>query len=172
MRRQLLDALDAVPRAGFLCYLVGPGESADALPRRAVGPPESDADDLLREVRDRLRAGPGVNAFVADDLGFDAAPRSVQLARASNAVAVIAPDLGVPARTASVLDDAAESDRLDRVALVHEAVPGSTTTASLADGRSVTAHSYGDSDELVFRLRAFVLGVMHREARGDLPTPA
>ncbi len=178
MRCELLDALDAVPRARFLCCLVGPAPSPDAARRPPVAGSESksDARDLLGEVRDRLRAGPGVNAFVADDLALDVAPdpatRSVRLARASNAVAVVAPGRGVGVRAASVLEDACASDRLERVALVHEAEPGSATTAPLADGRSVTVHSYGDVDDLLFRLRTFVLRVMHREVRGDLPTPA
>lgn len=175
MRRQLLDALDAVPRARFFCYLVGPAGPPGGSPRLPRFGRNRDARDLLREVRDRLRSGPGVNAFLAEDLALDGAAdrraRSVRLARASNAVAVVLPDLGVGDRAAAVLD-ACAADRADRVALVHEAVPGSTGTASLADRRSVAVHSYDDVDDLAFRLRTFVLGVMHREARGDLPTPA
>lgn len=191
MRREIRAELGQVPHARFLVYLMGPYESFDG----DDGRPSRRQDhghgrdragfDLLLDVRDRLRTEPGVNAFLAVDADIDlddvdAASQSVRFARASNAVAFVAPEagrnLGVGVEAGSVLEDVLASERTaersERVVFVHEDGLTSAMVASLARRWNVTVYSYGDVSELVFRLRAFVLHVMHREASGDLPTLA
>jgi hypothetical protein len=209
MRDRLLSELGEVPRHRFLVYLMGPyktfsldeivadtdvdSESLSVDFGSLTGDPDTDANaeqtvlDRLLHARDQLRIDPGVNAFLALDAGIDleemdAATQSIAFARASNAVAFIAPkvgkNLGVGIETGSVLEDIFREQeqgdetsphRTERIVFVHEAGVRSAMIASISRRWEATIYSYETEEELVRRLREFVANVIRKELTGDLP---
>lgn len=134
---------------------------------------------MLERVRDQLRTEAGLNAFLAIDVDvdlaeMDAASQSIAFARASNVVALVAPqvgkNLGVGIETGAVLE-ALDGTEQERVVFVHEEGVRSAMIAALSRRWEATVYSYADEDELVKRLRQFAVDVMHREQAGDLPPP-
>lgn len=145
----IIDRLGRVTYDRFLFYLMGPYKSfnlnyiiseedrteidIDALPgplRRLF----QNKDDinaskgLLRRVQGELRTDPGVNAFLAIDVGVDteevdAVTQSIEYARCSNATAFVVPFLGhnfgVGEEAWSILENLAETHG-DRLVFVHE----------------------------------------------------
>jgi hypothetical protein len=212
MRDRLLSELGEVPRYRFLVYLMGPyktfsldeivadtdvdSESLSVDFGSLTGDPDADVSaeqtvlDRLLHARDQLRIDPGVNAFLALDAGIDldemdAATQSIEFARASNAVAFIAPkvgkNLGVGIETGSVLedifreqerqerDDVTSPHRAERIVFVHEAGVRSAMIGSISRRWDATIYSYETEEDLVRRLREFVANVIRRELTGDLP---
>ena len=209
MRDRLLSELGEVPRHRFLVYLMGPyktfnldemvadtdidSESLSVDFGSLTGNPDADVSaeqtvlDRLLHARDQLRIDPGVNAFLALDAGIDldemdAATQSIEFARASNAVAFIAPkvgkNLGVGIETGSVLEDifreqeqggVTSSHRAERIVFVHEAGVRSAMIGSISRRWDATIYSYETEEDLVRRLREFVANVIRRELTGDLP---
>lgn len=212
MRDRLLSELGEVPRHRFLVYLMGPyktfsldemvadtntdSESLSVDFGSLTGDPDADVSaeqtvlDRLLHVRDQLRIDPGVNAFLALDADIDldemdAATQSIEFARASNAVAFIAPkvgkNLGVGIETGSVLEDIfreqeqeqdseAAHKRSERVVFVHEAGVRSAMIESISRRWEATIYSYETDEELVRRLREFVANVIRKELTGELPS--
>lgn len=212
MRERLRDALGHLAHPRFLVYLMGPYKSFDLqsvlenadvdeaqLDPNAV--PESvdfgtlvgsDADleddeavlDLLLHVRDSLRTGPGVNAFLATDIDIplsemDAASQSVAFAKASNVVVYIVPkvgdNLGVGIEVGSVLealyqeDSALETEHRERVLFVHESGVRSAMIASIRDRWDARVYSWETREELVEQVQLFVRDIARRELQGELP---
>lgn len=198
MRDHLLETLDAVDYAEFLVYLMGPYKAFtvdDLLEGRSGGDAatstvesvgladwdpasgeytEDEAYNLLVDVRDALRDD-GLNAFLAVDADVDieevdAATQSIQFARASNVVALIAPhvgrNLGMGIETGAVLE-ALDGEDQERVVFVHEAAVSSAMIHSLSRRWEATVYAYETEDELVACLREFSVDVMHREQYGD-----
>lgn len=210
MRDRLVQELGDLPHSRFLVYLMGPYTAfdvesilAEADSSTAEFDPDvipetvdfgtlvgSDADlddgavlDLLLHVRDRLRTGPGVNAFLAIDIDIpldemDAATQSIAFARASNAVVYVVPkvgdNLGVGIEVGSVLEalfrDGADTHHTERVVFVHESGVRSAMIAAVRDRWEARIYSYEDRAELVEQVRLFVRDIARRELRGDLPT--
>lgn len=220
MRDRIVDALGDLAYPRFLVYLMGPyaafdpgrlfrqGEDADpptdleTLPEQVdfgevVGSDVSlerheSTLDLLVDVRDRLRTGPGVNAFLAIDVDvpleeMDAATQSIEFAVASNAVVYVVPrvgdNLGVGIEVGAVLeaiyrDEVADQadgpgdadDHRERVVFVHESGVRSSMIAAIMDRWDARVYSYEDRDDLVRQVRLFVRDVARRELRGDLST--
>lgn len=196
MRGLLFERLERVPHHRFLVYLMGPYRSftADDLVTEAelenddgtrssdwVGNEgkysEPDVLELLERVRDRLRTEAGLNAFLAIDADIpleemDAATQSIEFAKASNAIAFVAPtvgkNLGVGIEVGSVLEGLPTEDH-ERIVFVHEEAVQSAMIASLSQRWHVTVYSIHDEDELVKRIREFAVDVMNREGTGDLP---
>lgn len=196
MRKLLLERLEQVPHHRFLVYLMGPYRTftADDLVTESELEnddgaifsdwiesegryTEQDVLELLERVRDRLRTGAGLNAFLAIDADIpleeiDAATQSIEFARASNAIAFVAPavgkNLGVGIEVGSVLERLAAEDH-ERMVFVHEEAVQSAMIASLSQRWNATVYSIRDEDELVKRIREFAVDVMNREATGDLP---
>lgn len=197
MRDELIQHLPPVSYRRFLVYLMGPYKSFDVeemLPDGAssedVGLPfdewvenpshdyeEADVRALLERTRDSLRDDDGLNAFLAIDADvpieeMDAASQSIAFARASNVVALVAPqvgkNLGVGIETGSVLE-ALGNERQERVVFVHERGVRSAMIDSLSRRWDATILTYADEDELIDRLRTFSVQVMNDEYTGALP---
>lgn len=202
MRERVIEALGDLPRRRFLVYLMGPYRAFDPDALRETTDPgaipadvdfgtlvgsehELDRDeatlDLLLYVRDRLRTGPGVNAFLAIDVDVpleevDAATQSIEFALASNVVIYVVPkagdNLGVGIEVGSVLealfrDDANEEHR-ERVVFVHESGVRSAMIAAVKDRWEARIYRYEDRDDLVQKVRLFVRDVARRELSGEL----
>lgn len=197
MRDRLIDHLPPVSYRRFLVYLMGPYKSFDVeemLPDGTSpedsGVPfdewaedassdyeEADVRALLERTRDALRENDGLNAFLAIDADvsldeMDAASQSIAFARASNVVALVAPqvgkNLGVGIETGSVLE-ALGDERQERVVFVHEKGVRSAMIDSLSRRWDATVLTYGDEEELVDRLRTFSVQVMNDEYTSGLP---
>ncbi|WP_225334301.1 DUF7509 family protein [Halomicrobium urmianum] len=191
MRDRLIETLPPVRYRRFLIYLMGPYKAfdvEDVVPEGAAedtpfldGTPDEageteDVQALLERTRDRLREEIGVNAFLAIDADIpldemDAATQSIEFARASNVVALVAPqigkNLGVGIETGSVLEGI-DGQRQERVVFVHETGVRSAMIDSLARRWDATVATYDDEDELVDRLRTFVAQIMNAEHTGEL----
>lgn len=144
--------------------------------------------DLLVDVRDRLRSGPGVNAFLAIDVDvplseMDAATQSIEFALASNAVVYVVPrigdNLGVGIEVGAVLEAiyreegrerrAGPTGHRERVLFVHESGVSSSMIAAVRDRWEARVYSYRDRADLVRQVRLFVRDIARRELHGDLP---
>lgn len=197
MRDRLIDHFHSVPYRRFLVYLMGPYKSfgieemlPDGTSSEDYGVPfdewaedpssdygEADVRALLERTRDTLREDDGLNAFLAIDADvpldeMDAASQSIAFARASNVVALIAPqvgkNLGVGIETGSVLE-ALGDERQERIVFVHEQGVRSAMIDSLSRRWDATVLTYGNEEELVDRLRMFCVQVMNDEHTGTLP---
>lgn len=200
MRDRLIGSLPPVTYRRFLVYLMGPYKAfdmADVLPEGTSaddpGVPFDEWDDespgeydeldvrsLLERTRDGLRENSGLNAFLAIDADvpldeMDAASQSIAFARASNVVALVAPqvgkNLGVGIETGSVLEAMAD-DRQERVVFVHEEGVRSAMIDSLSRRWDATVLTYADETDLLDRLRTFAVQVMNDEHTGALPVLA
>ena len=196
-RERLIGELGRVKYDRFLFYLMGPYKSfnlnyvlgeeerreidIDDLPgplRRLFQNTDEidEAQALLRRVQGALRVTPGVNAFLALDIGIDttdvdAATQSIEFTRCSNATAFVVPFLGhnfgVGEEAGSVLEALSETHS-DRLLFVHEA---NVTSAMIRSARvrwELRIATYETEAELVSKLRFFAGDIMHRERRGDL----
>lgn len=217
MRDRIVDELGGLAHPRFLVYLMGPYTAFDV--EAMLDDPEAvesvdlgripenvdfgslvgaDVDldqqeavlDLMLSVRDRLRTGAGVNAFLAIDVDvpleeMDAGSQSIEFALASNAVVYVVPkvgdNLGVGIETGSVLealfreratggDDPATDSHHERVVFVHESGVRSAMIAAVEDRWDARVYSYDDRDDLVRQVRMFVRDLARREQHGDLPT--
>jgi len=196
MRDLLRDRLPSVPHRRFLVYLMGPYKSfelADLVGDEAAvdeldgnsgewiedegSYSEQDVLGLLETVRDRLRDGGGLNAFLAIDVDvpldeIDAATQTIEFAKASNVIVFVVPavgkNLGVGIETGSVLEGLPDEEQ-ERIVFVHEENVRSAMIASLSRRWDVAVYSYSNVDELVKRIRGFAVDVMNQEATGDLP---
>jgi len=196
-RDTVTDCLGSVTYDRFLLYLMGPYKSfnleyvleegqrervdTEDLPgpiRRLFRRRDSidEAKALLRRVQGTLRADPGVNAFLAVDVDIDtdevdAVTQSIEYARASNATAFVVPFLGhnfgVGEEAGSVLENLAGTHG-DRIVFVHEANVTSEMIRSARTRWDLRVESYETEQELIDRLRQFVLTIMNREQFGDL----
>jgi len=181
----------------FLCYLMGPYKSfnlayvLDAEERAAVDVADlpsplrrlfrnedaiDEAQALLRRVQGTLRRDPGVNAFLAVDVGIDvdavdAVTQSVEFARCANASAFVVPFLGhnfgVGEEAGSVLE-ALSATHGERVVFVHEAAVTSEMIRSARTRWDLRVETYETEADLVDVLRRFVVTTMNRERFGDL----
>ncbi|WP_158853213.1 hypothetical protein [Halorhabdus sp. CUG00001] len=197
-RELLTDRLGDVTYDRFLFYLMGPYKSfnlnyvlseeerrdidIDDLPGplRRLFRNKDDIDEaqaLLRRVQGKLRADPGVNAFLAIDADIDtedvdAVTQSIEYTRRSNATVFVVPFLGhnfgVGEEAGSVLENVAETHG-ERVIFVHEDDVTSAMIRSASVRWDLRVATYESEDELVAMLRRFVGEIMHRERRGDLP---
>lgn len=197
-RDVIIDRVGHVKFDRFLCYLMGPYKSfnlgyvlgaeerrhmdVDELPgpiRRLFQNKDdiNDAQALLRRVQGKLRADPGVNAFLALDIDIDtetvdAVTQSIEFARHSNASAFIVPYLGhnfgVGEEAGSILESIAAWHH-DRLIFLHEDAVTSAMIRSASVRWDLRVETYGTEDELTAKLRRFVAEIMHRERRGDLP---
>jgi hypothetical protein len=191
MRDRLIAELGAVRYEGFLVYLMGPYttfEVTDLLPDEtdpeSVSLPSAQADSKaidemqrrLRRVQGSLRADPGINAFLAIDANvpleeMNAATQSIKLARASNAVVFIVPqlgdNLGVGMEIGSVLEDR-YPDGADRTLLAHEAGISSAMLGGVTTRWNARITPYDDETDLINEIRNFVVEIMTREQFGDL----
>ncbi|MFC7203773.1 hypothetical protein ACFQJC_09615 [Haloferax namakaokahaiae] len=131
---------------------------------------------LLRRVQGSLRANPGVNAFLAVDIGIDtddvdAATQSIEYARASNATIFVLPFLGhnfgVGEEAGSVLERLSETHG-DRIVFVHEATVTSEMIRAARARWDLRVETYDDEQELRKRVRLFIADIMNRELHGDL----
>ena len=196
-RERLIGELGQVKYDRFLFYLMGPYKSFNLNhvlsedERREVdiedlpGPLRrlfqstdeiDEAQALLRRVQGALRVTPGVNAFLAVDIGIDttdvdAATQSIEFTRCSNATAFVVPFLGhnfgVGEEAGSILEALSETHG-DRLLFVHEA---NVTSAMIRSARvrwDLRVATYDTETELVAKLRLFAGGIMHRERRGNL----
>lgn len=208
MRDRIVAELGDLAHSRFLVYLMGPYRAFDVESAldTASGDPEaipasvdfaelvgSAVDlgrdevvlDLLLFVRDRLRADPGVNAFLAIDVDvplpeMDAATQSIEFALASNVVTYVVPsigdNLGVGIEVGAVLEAIyrgrshrrSDHDHRERILFVHEEDVRSAMIAAIGDRWEVRVASYADRGDLVRQLRLFVRDVARRELRGDL----
>lgn len=207
MRDRIIDELGDLAHRRFLVYLMGPyrafdveraleGVEPDDVPESVdfgtLAGAESDRElareeatlDLLLELRDGLRTGPGVNAFLAIDVDvsldeLDAASQSIAFARASNAVVYVVPaigdNLGVGIEAGAVLEalfgDDAVDDRRERVVFLHESTVRSAMIAAVRDRWEARVYSYEDRADLDRQLRLFVRDLMRKERTGELPRP-
>lgn len=123
-----------------------------------------------------LRTNPGVNAFLAIDVGVDtddvdAVTQSIEYTRCSNATAFVVPFLGhnfgVGEEAGSILESLSETHG-DRLILVHEDDVTSAMIRSATVRWDLRVATYETEAELVDELRRFAGGVMQRERRGDL----
>ncbi|WP_232343106.1 DUF7509 family protein [Halosimplex litoreum] len=130
----------------------------------------------LRRVQGSLRADPGINAFLAIDANvpleeMNAATQSIKLARASNAVVFIVPqlgdNLGVGMEIGSVLEDR-YPDGADRTLLAHEAGISSAMLGGVTTRWNARITPYDDETDLIDEIRNFVVEIMTREQFGDL----
>lgn len=195
MRSRIVENLGDVPYDEFLVYLMGPYKSfsiEELVPDdvefdTADGLLQSwdetdgtyDHDDVvatLRQVQSALRTAPGLNAFLAVDIGIDldeldAATQTIEFARASNVVVFVVPavgkNLGVGIEAGSVLADLNDAER-ERVVFVHEEGVRSAMIQGIARRWDAAVYSYGDESELVDCIRAFSSNIMYRELRDDL----
>jgi len=198
MRERVVDALEPTKYRQFLVYVMGPYKpfDLDAMVPDDVDPADLTApwlaewDDetgeyaaaevlaLLKRVRDRLRGEAKLNAYLAIDIGIDldemdAASQSIAFARASNAIAFVAPqvgdNLGLGIEVGSVLEALDDDDR-ERVVFVHEDGVRSAMIAGISRRWDATVYSYVDEDDLVRQLRTFAIDIMNREETGSLPS--
>lgn len=196
-RDRIVAQLGDVTYDRFLFYLMGPYKSfnlnyvLDEETRREIdmadlpGPlrrlfrSKNDIDAaqaLLRRVQGELRVDPGVNAFLALDVGVDtddvdAATQSIEFTRCSNATAFVLPFLGhgfgVGEEAGSILEALSETHG-DRLIFVRE---DDVTSAMIRSARvrwDLRVETYDTESELVSKLRLFAGGIMHRERRGTL----
>lgn len=198
-RKLLWGRLGNVKYDRFLFYLMGPYKSfnldyvlsederravdIEALPgplRRLFKNKDEidEAQALLRRVQGSLRTDPGVNAFLALDVGLDtaaidAATQSIEYTRCSNATAFVLPYLGhnfgVGEEAGSILEALSESHG-DRLIFVHEDTVTSAMIRSARVRWDLRVETYDSEAELVDKLRRFAGGIMHRERRGELPS--
>ena len=206
MRDRIIGELGDLAHRRFLVYLMGPyrafdvahvldGIEPDAIPEsvdldglvdsKAGGPSgRRDTLDLLLELRDALRTGPGVNAFLAIDVSLDeldAASLSIAFARASNAVVYVVPavgdNLGVGIEVGAVLEalfgiersvDGGDHHR-ERVLFVHESAVTSAMIAAVRDRWEARVYSYDDRVDLDRQVRLFARDLMRKERLGALP---
>lgn len=196
-RDELIRRLGHVPYDRFLLYLMGPYKSfnlnyvlseeereqveIEGLPgplRRLFQNRDriDEAQALLRRLQGRLRTAPGVNAFLAVDIGIDtddidAVTQSIEYSRCSNATVFIVPYLGhnfgVGEEAGSVLENLAESHG-DRIVFVHEADVTSEMIRSARTRWDLRVETYENEDELFRVVRRFVITIMNRERFGDL----
>lgn len=197
-RNLITDRLGNVKYDRFLFYVMGPYKSfnlnyvlsdeerrnidIDDLPGplRNLFQNEEEIDSaqaLLRRVQGSLRTDPGVNAFLAVDVGVDtetvdAATQSIEYTRCSNATAFVLPFLGhnfgVGEEAGSILEALSETHG-GRLIFVHE---DDVTSAMIRSARTrwdLRVDTYETETELVAKLRQFAGGIMHRERRGELP---
>lgn len=196
-REGIVRRLGQVPYDRFLVYLMGPYRSynlndvlseeerdqfqIDDLPgpiRRLFQHRDQidRAQALLRRVQGSLRTNPGVNAFLAVDVGIetadiDAVSQSIDYSRVSNATAFVVPFLGrnfgVGEEAGSILETLASSHH-DRIVFVHEREVTSEMIRSARVRWDLRIETYGTESELIDTLRRFVVTVMNRERFGDL----
>jgi len=134
------------------------------------------AQALLRRIQGKLRADPGVNAFLALDVEVDtdevdAVTQSIEYARCSNATAFVVPFLGhnfgVGEEAGSILENLAETHG-SRLIFAHEDDVTSAMIRSAKVRWDLRVETYETEAELVNKLRRFAGGIMQRERRGDL----
>lgn len=196
-REDIVRHLGHVPYHRFLVYLLGPYKSftlndilneeerdrfdIDDLPgpfRRLFRNRDQidRAQALLRRVQGSLRTNPGVNAFLAVDVGIDTAEidavsQSIDYSRVSNATAFIVPYLGhnfgVGEEAGSILETLATSHG-DRIVFAHEREVSSEMIRSARVRWDLRIETYGTDAELIAILRRFVVTIMNRERIGDL----
>jgi hypothetical protein len=196
-RALLTDRLGSVKYDRFLFYLMGPYKSFNLNyvlseeqrqdidiedlpgPLRRLFQNKAEIDEaqaLLRRIQGKLRADPGVNAFLALDIGIDteridAVTQSIEYTRCSNATGFILPFLGhnfgVGEEAGSILEALADSHG-ERVVFAHEDDVTSAMIRSAPRRWDLRVESYETEDELVGLLRRFVGGIMQRERRGTL----
>ena len=196
-RRLIAERLGTVKYDRFLFYLMGPYKSFNLNyvlseeERREIdvedlsGPLRrlfdnkdaiNAAQALLRRVQGELRTDPGVNAFLALDVGVDtddvdAVTQSIEYTRCANATAFVVPFLGhnfgVGEEAGSVLERLAATHG-DRLVFVHENDVTSAMIRSANVRWDLRIETYETEGELVGTLRRFVGAVMHRERRGGL----
>jgi hypothetical protein len=200
IRREVIaDRLGSVKYDQFLFYLMGPYKSfnlnyvlseeerqeidIDALPgplRRLFRNKDdiTEAQALLRRVQGALRSDPGVNAFLAVDVGIDieevdAVTQSIEYTRCSNATAFVVPFLGhnfgVGEEAGSILERLSDSHG-ERLVFLHEEDVSSAMIRSANVRWDLRVETYESETELVAKLRQLAGGIMHRERRGDLPS--
>lgn len=135
-----------------------------------------EAEALLRRVQGALRTKPGVNAFLAVDIGIDtdeidAVTQSIEYSRCANATVFVVPFLGhnfgVGEEAGSVLENLAESHS-DRIVFIHEANVTSEMIRSARTRWDLRVETYETETELADRIRLFVSVIMNRERFGDL----
>jgi hypothetical protein len=198
-RQRIADRLGSVKYDQFLFYLMGPYKSfnlnyvlsederqeidIDALPgplRRLFRNKDAitEAQALLRRVQGALRSDPGVNAFLAIDVGIeieevDAVTQSIEYTRCSNATAFVVPFLGhnfgVGEEAGSILERLSDSHG-ERLVFLHEEDVSSAMIRSANVRWDLRVETYESETELVAKLRQLAGGIMHRERRGDLPS--
>lgn len=175
MRERIASELGSVAHSGFLCYLMGPYESVGGS-RGAESELVGEMVGLLRRLQGCLRDDPGVNAFLAVDVGIplhelDAATQTMQFVRASNAVVFIVPmagdNLGVGIELGAVLERGWVPG--ERVLIAHESSVSSAMLASTGRRWAARNESYDSERELVEMLRSFISQIMYEEATGRLP---
>ena len=196
-RDLVVDRLGSVTFDRFLFYIMGPYKSFNLNyvlseddrrefeiedlpgPLRRLFRSKDDIDEaqaLLRRVQGELRRNPGVNAFLALDVGVDtddvdAVTQSIEFTRCSNATAFVLPFLGhnfgVGEEAGSILETLSDSHG-DRLIFIHE---DDVTSAMIRSARvrwDLRIETYEGEAELIERLRLFAAGVMHQERRGEL----
>lgn len=196
-RDQIVANLATPDYPRFLFYLMGPYKSFNLNyylsdeqrsqidvedlpgPIRKLFQNEDEIDEaqaLLRRVQGELRADPGVNAFLAIDIGIsvsdvDAMTQSIEFSRCSNASAFILPyighNFGVGEEAGAVLE-ALASDDSDRLVFAHEDDVSSQMLRAANRRWDIRLEPYEDETELVSTLRQFAGEIMHRERRGEL----
>lgn len=196
-REAIVDRLGRVKFDRFLFYLMGPYKSFNleyvlsAEERHAIEPQElpgplrrlfqnedaiDNAQALLRRVQGSLRTNPGVNAFLAIDVGIDvhavdAVTQSIEFTRNSNASAFVVPFLGhnfgVGEEAGSILEALSDSHG-ERLVFVHERDVTSGMIRSASMRWDFRVETYETESELVGKLRRFIGEIMHRERRGEL----
>jgi hypothetical protein len=196
-RDLIAERLGDVSYDRFLFYLMGPYKSFNLNyilseeerrgidiedlpgPLRRLFRHEDDIDgaqSLLRRIQGKLRADPGVNAFLALDVDVDtdevdAVTQSIEYARVSNATAFVVPFLGhnfgIGEEAGSILANLSDTHG-ERLIFLHEADVTSAMIRSAAIRWDLRIETYETEAELVDRLRLFVGDVMQRERRGDL----
>jgi hypothetical protein len=202
-RSLIVDRLGDVRREKFLVYLMGPYKSfnleyvlsdeerADIKVADLPGPLRSlfqhrdkidDAQALLRRVQGALRVDPGVNAFLALDVGIgtdeiDAATQSIQYARCANLTAFILPYLGhnfgIGEEAGSILEalcepDSPQNDYSERLVFAKESEVTSTMIQSANSRWDVEIHTYDSEAELVETLRLLAGKTIQQEQYGNL----
>lgn len=175
MRERITSELGDVSYPEFLCYLMGPYESVEGS-QRAESETLDEMVQLLRQIQGCLRDDPGVNAFLAVDVGIplealDAASQTMQFARASNAVVFVLPragdNLGVGVELGAVLERGHVSG--ERILVARESSVSSAMLASTGRRWAARSRHYDTEAEIVDELRRFVARIMHEEATGQLP---
>jgi len=196
-RNLISERLGRVKYDRFLFYLMGPYKSfnlnyilseqeRDQIdigdlpgPLRRLFRSKDDIDAaqaLLRRIQGELRADPGLNAFLAIDVGVDtdhvdAVTQSIEYTKCSNATAFIVPFLGhnfgVGEEAGSILETLAETHG-DRLLFVHEDDVTSAMIRSATVRWDLRVETYETESELVTKLRLFAGGIMQRERRGEL----
>lgn len=199
-RSRIRSSLGSVPYDDFLVYLMGPYKSfnleyvlseeerADVAveelpePLRRLFRNQDEIDEaraLLRRVQGQLRASPGLNAFLALDVGVDtgdvdAATQSIAFARHSNVTVFVLPHLGhnfgVGEEVGSILEALADTHG-DRMIFVHEDDVTSGMIRAANARWDLRVETYETEAELVKRVRVFSVDVMNREQFGDLDRP-